>query len=470
MNTSERKVEHPYLVMMGLYLGAFVGMFGETALNIVLPELTKAFNVDTSLMQWMVVGHMLVIGIVLPFASLLMKWFSVRKLTFFALGAFIVGSLISGFAGSFPMLLLGRMVQGFGPGLILPLMFSLVLEVFPIEKIGSAMGLCALIVMFAPAVGPTLAGLIVGALSWRWLFFIFALILVIALIFAGRFMISPYELTKPKIDLLSCITSAVGFSGIVVGVGLTSLYGWGSLPVIISLLAGIICIVFYAKRQLSMENPVLNLKAFKISGFRTGTILVMLDFGITLSAMYLMPQYIQRGLLIPIALTGVLLLPGGCMNAIFSLVAGKLYDKVGAKIPAVIGFAVAALGAVLLLTTTAGSPVWYVVLCHIILLIGVPLSMSPSQTSGLSSLPPQLSTDGSAILNTMQQVWGAVCTAVATSLLGIGQAAYQGADETARFTNGFHYGIVFTLVLAVLGIIVSFTIKKKSAPLMAYKS
>ena len=460
MNSSTKShspVQHPYLTMMGLYLGAFVGMFGETALNITLPDLTKAFNVDTALMQWMVVGHMLVIGLVLPFASLLMKWFSVRKLTFFSLGAFMVGSLMSGFATSFPILLLGRMIQGFGPGLILPTMFALVLEVFPKEKIGSAMGLCALIVMFAPAIGPTLAGFIVGALSWRWIFFIFAFILLVALLFAAKFMINPYEITKPRIDLLSCLTSVIGFGGLVIGVGLISLKAWAA--VIISLLIGIVSIVIYAKRQLSLEQPVLNLNAFKNAGFRTGTILVMLDFGITMSAMYLMPQYIQRGLMLPIAMAGVVLLPGGLMNAIFSMISGKLYDKIGAKKPVLIGFALSAVGTIILLFTTAGTPVWYVIMCHMILLIGVPLGMSPSQTSALASLPQELSTDGSAILNTMQQVWGAVCTAVATALLGIGQSAYQGGEPAEAFTNGFHYGLVFTLALAVLGFIVSFTLK-----------
>ena len=454
-------VQHPYLVMMGLYLGAFVGMFGETALNIALPELSSAFDTDTALMQWMVIGHMLVIGLVLPFASLLMKWFPVRKLCFFSLGAFILGSLISGFATNFPLLLLGRMVQGIGPGLILPMMFAMVLQVFPPQKIGSAMGLCALIIMFAPAIGPTLAGFIVGALSWRWIFFVFALILAIALGFSVKFMVSPYALTKPAIDVPSCVASAIGFGGLVVGVGLASQYGWLSVPVLLLLAVGMVCIVAYVRRQLTMKSPVLNLNAFRISGFRTGTILVMLDFGITLSAMFLMPQYIQRGLLLPVALTGVVLLPGGLMNAVFSLISGKLYDKIGTKPLVLSGFVLSALGVALLLMTSTKTSTAFVILCHMILLTGVPLAMSPSQSSGLGSLPPELSTDGSTILNTMQQVWGAVSTAVATSLLGIGQAAAAGSAPETAFTTGFHYGLAFTLALAVLGFVVSLTLKKK---------
>lgn len=458
---SRVEVKHPYLAMMGLYLGAFVGMFGETALNIALPQLSAIFEVDSSLMQWMVVGHMLIIGLVLPFASLLMKWFPVRKLALFALGIFAVGSIISGCAGSFPVLLLGRMIQGVGPGLILPMMFALVLEVFPAHKIGAAMGTCALIVMFAPAVGPTLAGFIIGAFSWRWIFFTFAIILVIGMIFAAKFMVNTYELTKPPIDALSCVLSIVGFGGLVIGVGLASSCGWLSAPVLISLILGILCIALYVRRQLQMENPILNMNAFKNSGFTVGAICVMLAFGITMSAMYLMPQYMQNGLLLEITLVGVVLLPGGVMNAVFSLISGKLYDKIGAKGPAVCGFLLAAIGAGLLLTTTPETSQGFVILCHCILLIGVPLAMSPSQTCGLNSLPPELSTDGSTILNTVQQVWGAICTAVATSLLGIGKNAFTGADAAGAATNGFHYGLFFTLALAIVGFVLAFKLNKK---------
>lgn len=467
-DVSHARVEtkHPYLVMMGLYLGAFIGMFSETSLNIALPALSEMFGIDTALTQWMVVGYMLMIGIVLPFVSMLMKWFPVRKLTVFALSTFLVGSLISGFAPNFTVLLTGRVIQGIGTGIVLPMMFAMVLEVFPPYKIGAAMGFTALIIMFAPAIGPTLSGIILGALSWRWLFFMFAAVLVVAIVFAVKYMLDPYELTKPHIDVPSCITSCIGFGGIVLGAGLASLYGWGSAQVLLFLIAGVIALFIYGKRQLTMKNPVLNLKAFRTPQFRVGAFLVMVDFGITLSAMYLLPQYIQNGMLIPVAMTGIVMLPGGVVNALVSLGAGKLYDKIGAGIPARSGFFLSIIGSGLLLFTTENSSVIYIIVCHIILMTGVPLAMSPSQSSGLNSLPPQLSTDGSTILNTMQQVLGAVCTAVATSLLGIGQRVYlevNSADSAGAFTQGAHYGFMFTLILAVIGFILSFRIGKEAA-------
>lgn len=127
--------------MIGLYFGGFIGMFSETALNIALPSLTAVFSVDTAVMQWMVVGYMLMIGLVLPFVSLFSKWFSVKTLANVALFTFMIGAIISGVANNFEILLIGRMIQGIGTGIVLPLMFSMILEIFPPHKIGVAMGL-----------------------------------------------------------------------------------------------------------------------------------------------------------------------------------------------------------------------------------------------------------------------------------------------------------------------------------------
>lgn len=460
------KVPHPYLALMGLYLGGFAGMYSETALNIALPQLSAAFGIDISLTQWLVVGYMLAIGIVLPFSSILMKWFPARSLTVFALGSFLAGSLISGFAPSFEIALVGRAIQGIGTGLVLPMMFAMVLEVIPPHKIGAAMGVTALVIMFAPVIGPTLSGFLVGALSWRFIFFSFAVILAAGIFFALKFEVNPYELTKPRIDASSIVASCLGFGGIVFGVGSASLFGWLSVPVVIALVVGIASLALYVKRQLAMDAPVLDLRAFSFQGFRVGAICMMLNFGITLSAMYVLPQYYQNGMLLAVALAGIVMLPGGIANAAVSMAAGRIFDRIGARIPALIGFALSAVGAIMLMLATPETPLAYVIACHVVMMVGVPLAMSPCQTHALSSLPHRLSTDGSTILNTMQQVLGAVCTAIATNLLTAGQQSYLatgGTDSALAFTQGAHYGFAFTLVLAVIGFAFALRIKARKS-------
>jgi DHA2 family lincomycin resistance protein-like MFS transporter len=183
----------------------------------------------------------------------------------------------------------------------------------------------------------------------------------------------------------------------------------------------------------------------------------MLDFGIILSSMYLLPMYIQNGLLLLVAMAGMIMLPGGVTNAITSAVAGRLYDNVGAKRPALVGVVLALVGVLMLLTTSTlttstRTTVTFVIAAHVILMIGCPLFMAPSQTSALNALPGISSNDGSTILNTMQQIVGAVATAVATSLLELGRRGTAGT-AAARFTTGAHYGFCFTLILAIIAFV-----------------
>lgn len=435
--------------MVSMMLGAFVGMFSETSLNIALPTLVQALQVNTRTIQWLVTGYMLVIGIVLPLSSLINRWFTTRQVIIFALSDFIIGAAISALGSSFAVVLVGRMIQGIGTGLILPLMFAVVMQIFPPQKIGAVMGMCALVIMFAPAVGSTLTGLILGKLSWNWIFWLFIPFLAIALLFAITSLENVGNITRPHVDGLSIVESAIGCSGLVLGASLSSRFGWLSVPVITALATGVVVLAFYTHRQLHLAEPILNLRIFKHRAFAIGTGLVMLDFGIILSSMYLLPMYVQNGLLLPVTMAGMIMLPGGVTNAITSAVAGRLYDNVGAKRPALVGIVLALVGVLMLLTTSTRTTVTFVIAAHVILMIGCPLFMAPSQTSALNALPGISSNDGSTILNTMQQIVGAVATAVATSLLELGRRGTAGT-AAARFTTGAHYGFCFTLILAII--------------------
>lgn len=456
------KVKNPELAMVSMLIGAFVGMLSETSLNIALPQLMSSLHINAGIIQWLVTGYMLVIGIVLPFSSLLSKWFTTRQIIIFGLVDFIIGATISAMATNFGILLLGRMIQGIATGLILPLMFTVAMQIFPPYKLGTAMGICALVIMLAPAIGPTLTGIILAKLSWHWIFWTFIPFLVIALFFAVFSLENVGKLSRPKIDFLSLIGSIIGFASLVTGISLVSDLGWISVPVIVLLIVSVITLTLYVRRQLTLENPVLNLKIFKNPMFRSGALLVMIDFAIILSAMYLLPQYIQRGLLLPVALTGIIMLPGGFVNAIVSVFAGRSYDNYGAKLPVRIGFLIAIIGCLLLSAVKTDSTIIYVIIAHVILMVGCPLAMSPAQTYALNSLAGPESGDGSTIMNTMQQIVGAISTALTTSFLALGESFYPGKNSSASFTNGMHFGIYFTLVLAVIGLLLSFTLKKNS--------
>ncbi|KJY60420.1 Permease of the major facilitator superfamily [Bombilactobacillus mellifer] len=452
-------IEHHWLVMASMMIGAFVGMLSETSLNIALPQLMQAFQIPAASVQWLVTGYMLVIGIILPFSSLLTKWFSTRQLVIFGLVDFIVGAVIAALAPNFVILLLGRMIQGLGTGIVLPLMFTVAMLIFPPQKLGTAMGVCALVIMLAPAIGPTLTGIILGKLSWNWVFWLFVPFLVLALILALLYLPNVGQITKPHVDVISLLESILGFGCLVMGVSFAAEWGWSSPLVLALILGGVIILGFYGYRQIHLENPIINLRLFSKRDFTVGALCVMLDFAIILSAMYLLPQYLQRGLLLPVAFTGMIMLPGGIVNALVSALSGRLFDELGARKPVIAGFLIAIGGIVLLLLSQSHSTVGYIITAHVVLMIGCPLAMSPAQTHALNSLKGLESADGSTILNTLQQIIGAVATALATSFLSWGQAAYQGTNHAARFVNGVHFGLYFTLALAVLGLVLGWLIK-----------
>nr|WP_179394696.1 MDR family MFS transporter [Lacticaseibacillus absianus] len=452
---------HPALAMLGLMIGAFVGMFSETALNIALPSLMATLHVTPGTVQWLVTGYMLVIGICMPLSSLLARRFATKRIVSVALGAFMVGALIDATATTFPLVLAGRMVQGVGTGLVLPLMFAVAMQIFPPHKLGTVMGLAALVIMFAPAIGPTLTGLLLATASWHAVFWVFVPLLALALGLTLLALDDVYPRTDAPIDWWSVTLSTLGFGGLVVGVSLAADRGWRSWPVLGALIIGGLALITFSRRQLRQSPPMLNLRVFTRPAFTTGMLLVMLDFGVILATMYLLPTYLQTTMGLPVALCGLAMLPGGLVNALVSALAGRLFDRYGAHWLTRGGFALAALGLGVLLYSDATSPLAVVILGHVILMIGAPLAMSPAQTYALNALDGPLSADGSAVLNTAQQIVGACATAIATSLLALGTHQHMGQLGQ---TVGIHFGFWFALALTGLAFGLAWRIQAPSQP------
>nr|WP_198551946.1 MULTISPECIES: MFS transporter [Psychrobacter] len=212
----------PIPILIAFLIAGFVGLFSETALNMALGNLMTEFNVVSSTVQWITTGYLLTMGILIPVSALLIQWFSTRQLFVASLLFSIAGALVSGIAPMFEVLLLGRVIQAIGTGLLIPLMFNTILIIFPIHKRGTIMGLVGLVMMSAPAIGPATAGLIIEVLSWNWILWLLIPFLVFSLIYGLLFMQNVTELTKPKIDVLSIFLSTLGFGGIVYGSNLSS--------------------------------------------------------------------------------------------------------------------------------------------------------------------------------------------------------------------------------------------------------
>ena len=266
------QVRKPKLMALVLMIGAFIGLFSETALNMALTNIMEQFSISAAQVQWLTTGYLLTLGVFVPISAFLIKWFSTKKLVSAALIFSILGSLIGALAPNFEILLIARIIQALGTGLLLPLLMNVVLLIFPINKRGVVMGLMGLVITTAPAVGPTVAGIIVDLLDWSYIFWLSLALYLLLFIFGLKLIENVSTLTKPKIDIFSIFLSTIGFGTLIFSLSSLAENAFASQMVLIPLIIGILAILLFTIRQLKMPQPMLNLTVFKYPMFSLGTL------------------------------------------------------------------------------------------------------------------------------------------------------------------------------------------------------
>lgn len=462
---AEVQVKNPKTMALILMLGAFIGLFGETALNMGLTNVMQDFDINAPTAQWLTTGYLLVLAILVPISAYLTRWFTTRQLV---LGGFIIsfiGTLFAAFSPIFAVLMLGRVIQAVGTGIILPVMMTVMLNIFPINKRGVVMGIMGLVITLAPAIGPTLSGIIITTLSWHFIFWFSAIFYVILAIIAFINISNVSEITKPKIDFISIALSTISFAGLIYALSTMAEISITSPIVWLPLLIAITALILFSTRQTKMKEPMINLTVFKHPMFTLGIIMIFLLMLVILSTAILLPIYLKGSLLLSAALAGLVLLPGNATNFALSPVIGSLFDKYGAKYFGIAGFLailIASVGFTIVISAT--TPVWIILCLFIVLFIGVTMVMMPAQTNGLNQLPPQLYADGSAAMNTLMQVAGSAGTALAITLYTIGQQQVTGGSsdlgEREIIAHGVRFVFYFISVVGALGLITSLFVKK----------
>lgn len=462
------QVKNPKTMALILMLGAFIGLFGETALNMALTNIMDEYAVLPATAQWLTTGYLLVLAILVPVSALLMKWFTTRQLVIGGLAISLAGAVLAAFSPTFAVLLAGRLVQAVGTGLLLPVMLSVVLLIFPVSRRGVVMGLMGLVITTAPAVGPTLSGVIITTMGWPYIFWISAIFYLFLIFFAALKIVNVSVITKPRIDVWSILLSTVGFGGLIYALSTMAEHSFTSVIVWAPLLIGLISLFLFGIRQTSMSQPMINLSVFKYPMFTLGTLIMFLSILIILASAILLPLYLKGALLFSAAAAGLILLPGNAVNVILSPIVGALFDKWGPRYFVIIGFVFVLLGNLgFLAFLSASTPAWQVVLSFAVMFVGLTMVTMPSQTNGLNQLPRDLYADGSAAMNTLNQVAGAAGTAIAITLFTAGQATYgasaPAASEADVMASGVRYAFYFTTVISVIGLICSMFMRRSSS-------
>jgi len=442
-----------------LMSGAFAAILNQTLLATALPHIMGDLNLTANTAQWLTTVFMLVNGVMIPITAFLMETFTTRKLFLTAMGLFAVGTLICAVAPNFFMLIVGRIVQASGAGIIMPLMQTILFIVFPIEKRGSAMGLFGLVISFAPAIGPTLSGWLVDHFPWRVLFFIILPIVIIDIILAYFILKNVTKRTFPELDMLSVIFSTLGFGGLLYGFSSAGVSGWGNDVVVFSLMIGAISLGMFIIRQFMLKQPMLEFRVFKYHIFSISTILGMITFSSMIGGATILPIYMQDMHHFTAFETGLMLLPGALLMGLMSPVSGRLFDQFGAKWLAIIGFTILTVSTFMLTILTSETSFAYLTVVNAVRMFGMSLVMMPTTTAGLNQLPQQFIPHGSAMNNTMRQVSGSIGTAILVTIM-TGSAL----DPTTHGIEGAIHGVNMSFVVAgavsVVGIVLSFFLKK----------
>ncbi|MCO7175786.1 DHA2 family efflux MFS transporter permease subunit [Sporolactobacillus kofuensis] len=426
---------HVLSIIGVLILGAFIALLNQTLMNVALPKMMTDLTISTNTAQWITTGYMLVNGVLIPITAFLMETFTTRKLFISAMSLFTVGSLICALSPNFTLLMVGRIVQASGAGIIMPLMTNVFLAVFPPEKRGGAMGLMGLAMIFAPAVGPTLSGYVVEHFSWRILFWIVLPLGALDVLLAVRYLKNVGSRSFPKLDGLGVILSTIGFGGILYAFSEAGNNGWDDALVVSSLITGLLALILFVWHELTTKTPLLDLRVFKYRIFTFTTIVNILVTMAMFAAMILLPIYLQniRGFT-PLQ-SGLLLLPGAILMGVMSPITGLLFDRIGSRPLAIIGLAITVVTTWAFAQLSDSMSYGHIMFLYTARMFGMSLLMMPIMTEGLNNLPRALNSHGTAMSNTMRQVAGSLGTAFLVTVM-TNRTTYHVGEYANQVTLG----------------------------------
>ncbi|HLR11860.1 MAG TPA: MDR family MFS transporter [Sporosarcina sp.] len=447
--------EHIPLLMV-LLSGAFITILNQTLLATALPPIMKDFNVSENTVQWLQSIFMLVNGIMIPITAFLINKFTTRKLFIFAIGIFTVGTLVGAIAPSFSLLLVGRVLQGAGAGIMMPLLQTIMFLLFPLEQRGRAMGLFGLVIAFAPAIGPSLSGYLVDHHPWRSVFFVVLPIAIVILIASYFVLKNVTPQTNPPVDFLSIVYSTLGFGGLLYGFSIAGTAGWTSYSVGISLIVGAMTLFLFIRRQLSLPRPILEFRVFNYRIFALTTGLGMIVFAAMIASTVILPLYMQVMLGYSALHSGLMLLPGAIVMGAMNPINGYLFDKFGAKWLLRIGFLLVTVITFMFSTLSAETSFAYLAIMNAFRMLGISMVMMPSTTLGLNQLPKSLISHGTAMNNTFRQMAGAVGTALLVTIM----TTTATTDGTvAGHIQGVNMSFFVTGIIVLIGFLLTFRIQ-----------
>jgi drug resistance transporter, EmrB/QacA subfamily len=446
-------------VLAVLMVGAFVVILNETAMNVALSRIMRDLAVTERTAQWLTTGFMLTMAVVIPISGWLIQRLSTRGVFALAMSLFATGTAVAAVAPGFGFLLTGRVIQASGTAVMMPLLMTSVMELVPPRSRGRVMGTISLVIATAPAVGPTLSGVILQFLTWRFVFAIVFPIAIGILLVGLRYVPNLDEPREVSLDVLSIPLAALGFGGLVYGLSLVGNPAVPDWELAAVLAAGALSLAAFLLRQIVLQRTdraLLDLRTFQQPAFTIAIVVMAVVMMVLFGSIIATPLVLQQVLHLEPLTVGLLLLPGGLLMGLLGPVVGRLYDRVGPRLLVVPGAVVVGGAFAIYATISTATTWWQLLIANLLLSLGLAFMMTPLFTTAMGALPHQLYSYGSAMIGTVQQVAGAAGTALFVTIMStvdIGAAAAGELTEAALATGARTAFLVVGIVwlLAVFG-------------------
>jgi len=453
------------LVITLLLISTFVVFLNETLMGNAMPALMEDLRISASAAQWVTTAFLLTMAVVIPITGFLLQRLNTRTVFITAMTLFTIGTVLAAAAPGFELLIAARVVQASGTAIMMPLLFTTVLTLVPMESRGRVMGNISIVISVAPALGPLVSGLILGAFHWRFLFILILPIAIAALVLGAMRVPNVTEPSKTSIDVVSVILSAFGFGGLVFGLSNVGTAGIASMQSWLPLAVGVGGIAAFILRQLVLQKTdgaLLDLRTFKVRSFTFTVAMLMISMMALFGTVILLPIFTQDVMGLDARTTGLILLPGGLLMGLLGPVVGRAFDRIGPR-PLVISGSIIVSSALWGMTLlTANAEIWMVLVAYTTLTLGLALLFTPLFTAGLGDIPPKLYSHGSAVVGTVQQLAGAAGVALFITVMSAtaGSRMAAGASEIAATAAGIHTAFIYGAVISLVAIPLAFFIRR----------
>lgn len=454
------------MIVVILLAGAVLAVLNQTLLSPAFPTIMADLHVDATTVRWLTSAYSLVEAVIIPLSAYLIGRFSTRKLFIAGISIFAFGSLLAAFAPFFAILLLGRVFQAIACGIVMPMVFTVILLIFPREKRGSAMGMVSLVIGFAPAVGPSVSGILVDGIGWRALFvvvFILALIIIIASIITlesyGEF--EPSSFDKPSVALCS-----LGLLSLLYG--LSSISSARNITLPLALIAvGAVLLFFFVRRQFKLEIPLLRIEVLKTHRYAITVIVIVLLQAALVGTGVLLPIYLQNLIGVSALQTGLIMLPGAVIGASVGFFAGRLFDRIGPRKVILPGAFISFVGGLGLVALNLDTPIVFIICVYTCLSVGMQAIITPLNTWGINSLDNKVIQHANALSNTLNQVGASLGTAVLVSLSATSTFLFPEMPTIEQTMAGDKIAFCFTasIMLVIFVIVLAKVRDTKTSPL-----